>query len=116
MPSSSAIRRMVRASAPSRSRTRRPTATTSRARALSGSATRRAHRLLRARLERLVHELERRKRAALQGPRDERHEQAAEVLPLPEPGAVLAVGLQQEVVVGVEDAAHPEAAEPPQLG
>src|SRR3954466_7905542 len=115
MPSSSATRRMVRASVPSSSSTRRATVTTSRARALNGSATRRAHRLLRPALEGLVHQDERGQGAAVQGSRDQWHEQAAEVLLLDQAGAV-AVGLQDEVVVGVQDPGHPEAAEPPQLG
>src|SRR4051812_1888385 len=113
MPSSSATRRMVSASGPSRSSTRRATATTSRARALRGSATRRGQALLHPALERLVHEHEGGQRAALEGPRDEPDEKPPEVLALDEPGAV-AVGGQQEVVVGIQQTAHPEVAEPAQ--
>src|SRR4051794_26260302 len=98
MPSSSATRRMVRASGPSRSRSERPAATTSWAREVSGSATRPFHRLLRAALERLVHADEGRQGPAVEGAGDQRHEHAPEVLLLHEPRAVPGAVLEREGV------------------
>src|SRR3954462_9971237 len=114
MPNSSATRRMVRACGPSRTRTPGAAAKASRPGGVIGSATRRADGLLGPALERLVHEAEGGQGAALQGPCDERHQHATEMLLLDEPGGPRGPALQAEGVVGVEHTGEAEAAEPPQ--
>src|SRR3954454_12790595 len=110
MPISSATRRMVRASGPSRSSSERPTATTSWAREVSASVMRQFHRLLGPALERLVHSGKGGQRAAVEGPRGQRHQDAAEVLLLYQPRAVPRAVAQLEGVLDVEEAGHPEPA------